>query len=327
MIGRHSLKTGYEFQHIQTEVQDVNPLYGRDAYAGQFTPPGRRRAANNLYNLADFMFGLRSRRTRSATSWSPTCGRTCTSLYLQDDFRVNDQLTLNLGLRYEYATPGWEKDNILSNFDPATRTMVLGAGRVARGSLDASTPIATTSARASASPARSTPRTVVRGGYGISYVHFHRAGGANVLPINGPQVINAVVVQTTRLEPAFRTTQQGYPAGFTDPSQLQPAGRQHHLHARGLPLEPRAELVRLGAARARRATCSSTSPTSATAPTACCCSPTSTRPRRTTPPARSRCRRAGRSRSSPTSPTRSTAASRATTPSRCKFDWRHARAG
>ena len=30
---------------------------------------------------------------------------------------------------------------------------------------------------------------MIRGGYGISYVHFHRAGGANVLPINGPQVI------------------------------------------------------------------------------------------------------------------------------------------
>ena len=41
-----------------------------------------------------------------------------------------------------------------------------------------------------------TPRTVVRGGYGISYVHFSRAGGGDVLPINGPQVVNAVVNQT-----------------------------------------------------------------------------------------------------------------------------------
>ena len=56
LMGRHSLKSGYEFQHIQTEVQDVNPLYGRDQYAGQFTAPGRR-DANNLYNLADFMLG------------------------------------------------------------------------------------------------------------------------------------------------------------------------------------------------------------------------------------------------------------------------------
>ncbi len=57
--GRHSLKSGYEFQYIQTEVQDVNPLYGRDQYAGQFTRPAGA-AAGNLYNLADFMRGLRS---------------------------------------------------------------------------------------------------------------------------------------------------------------------------------------------------------------------------------------------------------------------------
>jgi hypothetical protein len=52
-------------------------------------------------------------------------------------------------------------------------------------------------------------------------VHFHRAGGANVLPINGPQVINAVVVQTPAT-PGFRTTQEGYPAGLTDPSRFNP---------------------------------------------------------------------------------------------------------
>ncbi len=62
---------------------------------------------------------------------------------------------------------------------------------------------------------------MLRGGYGISYVHFHRAGGANVLPINGPQVINAVVVQTAT-QADFRTTQQGYPAGLTDPSRFNP---------------------------------------------------------------------------------------------------------
>ena len=37
---------------------------------------------------------------------------------------------------------------------------------------------------------------MIRGGYGISYVHFSRAGGGDLLPINGPQVVNAVVNQT-----------------------------------------------------------------------------------------------------------------------------------
>ena len=216
--GRHSLKSGYEFQHIQTEVQDVNPLYGRDQYAGNFSRPAGI-AANNIYNLGDFMLGLRSTYALSNILIA-NLRQNMHFTYLQDDWRVNDQLTLNLGLRYEYATPWVERDNILSNFNAATRTMVMAAD----GSLES---------RSTLQPDRNnfgprlglayslTPRTVLRAGYGVSYVHFHRAGGANVLPINGPQVINAVVVQTTTT-PNFRTTQDGYPVGLTDPSRFVP---------------------------------------------------------------------------------------------------------
>ena len=218
LLGRHSLKTGYEFQHVQTEVQDVNPLYGRDQYSGQFTRPAGA-AASNLYNLADFMFGLRSTYALSNILIA-NLRQNMHFTYLQDDLRVNDRLTLNLGLRYEYATPWVERDNILTNFDPSTKTMVAARD----GSLQE---------RSTIEPDRNnfaprlgfaytvTPQTVVRGGYGVSYVHFHRAGGANVLPINGPQVINAVIVQSPA-QPGFRTTQEGYPAGLTDPSRFNP---------------------------------------------------------------------------------------------------------
>src|SRR5262249_2758947 len=57
--GRHSLKSGYEFLRINTDVQDTNPLMGLDTYSGQFSRPGGA-VSNNLYNLADFMFGARS---------------------------------------------------------------------------------------------------------------------------------------------------------------------------------------------------------------------------------------------------------------------------
>jgi hypothetical protein len=219
LAGRHSLKSGYEFQHIRTEVQDVNPLYGRDTYSGRFTqPPGA--ANNNLYNLADFMLGLRSQYALSNILIA-NLRQNMHFVYMQDDWRVNDALTLNLGLRYEYATPWVERDNILSNWDPQTRQMVMARD----GSLEE---------RATIRPDRNnfgprlglaytmTPRTVFRGGYGVSYVHFHRAGGANVLPINGPQVINAVVNQTNPGDPSFRRTEQGYPAGLTDPTRFNP---------------------------------------------------------------------------------------------------------
>lgn len=216
--GRHSLKAGYEFQRIFTEVQDVNPLYGRDQYAGQFTRPTGA-AASNTYNLADFMFGLRSTYALSNILVAKL-QQDMHFGYVQDDWRVNDRLTLNLGLRYEFATPWVEENNVLSNWDPATRSMVIAKD----GSLkDRSTIDPDRNNLAPRLGLAWTPfeKTAVRAGYGVSYVHFHRAGGANVLPINGPQVINAVVVQTPTTA-GFRTTQEGYPAGLTDPARFNP---------------------------------------------------------------------------------------------------------
>ena len=110
-MGRQSLKAGYEFQKIDVEVQDVNPLYGRDTYSGQFTRPAGV-GANNIYNLADFMLGLRSQYALSNVLIAQM-RQQMHFTYLQDDVRVNDRLTLNLGVRYEYATPMWEADNVL----------------------------------------------------------------------------------------------------------------------------------------------------------------------------------------------------------------------
>ncbi len=217
--GKQSIKVGYEFQHVQTEVQDVNPLYGRDAYAGQFTRPTTS-AANNLYNLSDFYFGLRAQYALSNILVA-NLRQNMHFLYVQDDYRVNDKLTLNLGVRYEYATPWYERDNILTNFDPATRTMIAARD----GSVED---------RSTIEPDRNnfgprlgfaysiTPDTVIRGGFGTSFVHFQRAGGGNVLPINGPQVVNAVVSQLDPTAASFRTTEQGYPEGLTDPTRFNP---------------------------------------------------------------------------------------------------------
>src|SRR2546425_1630556 len=200
LASRQSFKAGYEFQRIDVEVMDVNPLYGRDTHAGQFTrPPGA--SANNIYNLADFILGLRSQYALS-NALVAEMRRNMHFLYLQDDVRVNDRLTLNAGVRYEYATPMWEANNVLSNFNPASHTMIVAKdGSIAD--------------RALVNPDRNnigprlgfaytfTPRTALRGGWGVSYVHNQRTGAADLPPINGPQLINAGVNHTIAAEPSF----------------------------------------------------------------------------------------------------------------------------
>src|SRR6202030_4188866 len=111
-------------------------------------------------------------------------------------------------------------NNNLTNFDPVTKTMLTAKdGSIYDRTLVdpdrnncgprlgfAYTPIA---------------KTVVRGGWGISYVHVNRIGSANLLGINGPQVVRAAVNQSPTAA-GFVPTEAGYPAGLTDSSQFNP---------------------------------------------------------------------------------------------------------
>ncbi|MDQ3012285.1 MAG: TonB-dependent receptor, partial [Acidobacteriota bacterium] len=219
-LGRHSLKTGYEFLAVNTDVQDTNPLMGLDTYAGQFSRPSTV-GANTVFNLSDFFFGARSQ-YEFADLLVVEMQRRLHYAYLQDDFKVNQRLTLNLGVRYEFATPYTEAKNRLSNFDPVTKTII----RAKDGSLyDRSlvNPDYNNWAPRLGFAYNLMDKTVVRGGYGIGYVHFNRVGSADLLATNFPQITRANVTQNAALalctgtvfaEGCFRPTQAGYPTGL-----------------------------------------------------------------------------------------------------------------
>ena len=76
--GAHSLKTGYEFQHIDTEVQDVNPLYGRDTYNGSFTRPAGAAHEQSLQSRRLHARPARAVRAQQRPGREPA-PRTCTS--------------------------------------------------------------------------------------------------------------------------------------------------------------------------------------------------------------------------------------------------------
>ena len=213
--GHHSFKVGYEYIRIHQEVMDINPLYGSNTYAGQFTRPIGA-AASNLYNLSDFMFGLRSQYDLSNTVVA-NLRKDMHFPYVQDDFRVNDQLTLNLGFRYEYASSFYERDNNASNFDPATRTMVKATGDD-RTLVDPDLDNIGPRLGFAYTPAG---KTAIRGGYGISYTHVNRTGSADVLTYNPTQTIVSVTTQTPA-DATFLPAEAGYPTGLTDSSRFDP---------------------------------------------------------------------------------------------------------
>ena len=219
-ISRHSLKAGYEYLSVNTNVQDTNPLMGLDTYAGQFSRPATV-GGNTIYNLTDFLFGARNQ-FEFANLLTVEMQRRLHYAYVQDDFKVHNKLTLNLGVRYEFASPFTEANNRLSNFDPATRTIL----QAKDGSLyDRSLvdPDYNNFAPRLGFAYNLLNKTVLRGGYGIGYVHFNRVGSADLLATNFPQITRANVTQNAALalctgnvyaDNCFRPTQAGYPTNL-----------------------------------------------------------------------------------------------------------------
>ena len=108
-------------QHADRRLQpEVRPRHLRRPVQ----PPGRRGGRPGDLQPRRLHVRRCATRTRSSTRSSPTCASGCTSATCRTTSRSTERLTLNLGLRYEFATPQWEKDNFLTNFDPATNTLI-----------------------------------------------------------------------------------------------------------------------------------------------------------------------------------------------------------
>ncbi len=260
--GKHSMKLGYEYQAVNTQVNDFNPSYGQDNYASAYstgpsasyfptcaTPTSSNciptdtatgnSAATQIAQAratADFLLGNRS--SYSLTNFAVVNLRQRFNfMYFQDDIKVFPNLTVNAGLRYELATPQWERDNKLANFDPNTRTLIQASNGSIYNRALVHMPLTNLGPRFGFSYSQS-PRTVIRGGYGISYTQYNRAGGENNLTYNGPNVINAAINNPSPFTPVpganrcttdtqdqtacFRQTQQGYSTVLTSPAYFVP---------------------------------------------------------------------------------------------------------
>lgn len=233
-IGSHSLKMGYEYIQVHTEVLDTNPLYGQDTYNGQFSKPtcaqlgqpaGCTVAANpTAYNFADFLFGTPAIISQGSFLVI-NLRQYLHSLYVQDDWRVTPKLTVNMGLRWDFATPLYERDNNYANFDPTTNSMKLARnGDLYNRSLvhpdykDFGPRLGLAYSFDS--------KTVIRSGYGISYSYFNRPGSA-LEGINAPFALFGTFSQSIPpggpVPANFLITANSFTTGIANPAAFNPA--------------------------------------------------------------------------------------------------------
>jgi hypothetical protein len=208
--GRHTIKLGYEYEHVWMAVNDNNPLYGSWTYGGGYSNAGGSTVSDTYW--ADFLFGTTNAYSL-ANFYVTHLRQTDDSAYVQDDWKVTPKLTLNLGLRWEYGSPYSEQNNNISNFDPGTQTLLTTTpGAVATGAAGNGITAFSGSGvygKTLINPDLKDfgprvgfayaidPKTSVRGGYGISYAHYTRAGSGDILGINAPQAQFASVTQIT----------------------------------------------------------------------------------------------------------------------------------
>ena len=119
--GNHSMKMGWSGQLINGFLQFCF-CPGSYGASGQYT--GLSQAAGPGDAFAQFLLGDLSRVSKWEVFDSNYLYGQQHGIYFQDDWKITPKLTLNLGLRYDYAQPLKDKQDRVASWDPATGEVI-----------------------------------------------------------------------------------------------------------------------------------------------------------------------------------------------------------
>ena len=204
--GAHLFKMGGEFRALQ--LNGILDLLNRGSlsFFGGLSGSG----------ISDLLLGYPNLGIQVQAD-NPLAMRTkSVNLYFEDDWRILRNLTLNLGVRYEYNTPMIDPNNQMYTLDLKTGQIVqVGTNGVSRSGISADYNNFAPRVGISWSPAKN---WVVRSGYGIYY-------DAGMFTVNSAQYFNPPIFNLSVYVPSasgLLTLQQPFPssAGFTPAPSL-----------------------------------------------------------------------------------------------------------
>jgi len=196
--GKHTWRWGGDFRRIEVNTEAASNPRGSFIFTGV--------NAAQMFNVADgpgtgldfadFLLGLPQLSSAQFGANSYHFRGNSWDLFAQDEYRVRGNLTLNLGLRYEYVSPFSEINNqianlLISNF--TTTSIIVTRALPGAAGLPASLihPDRNNFAPRIGIAWRPFAKTVVRAGYGINY--------------NTGAYLN--IIQQLAFQPPFTTTQ------------------------------------------------------------------------------------------------------------------------
>ena len=212
--GAHAVKAGADLMMpMQNQFMDVPATRGSLRFRNAFTGNP----------MADYLLGYVSD-LQESNVFVVEQRHQAEMFFVQDEWKVNSQLSLNLGLRYDFMTPALEATNAQTNFIPTgTGSLVFATdGSLADRSLV--NPDRNNFAPRVGIVYKMDDKTILRGGWGLFYNLFDRVGSEDQLALNLPGLVNKTITQTS-VAPVF-FLKQGFPAGFLNPPNLNPAAGQ-----------------------------------------------------------------------------------------------------
>jgi len=110
--GKHSLKFGADVRKEHMLIAFINRPNGDYTFSGAITGNA----------LADFLIGTPAQFRRTTQQTIQDGAGWLYAGFVQDEFRFSDRVTLNLGLRYEVATPFVDKNDAMAVIDPGKQS-------------------------------------------------------------------------------------------------------------------------------------------------------------------------------------------------------------